>query len=500
MANGTPYLSKSRFIKGLQCHKALWLLTHSPQSQDVVSASQQATFDAGSNVGILAQRLFPGGVEIPFDGLSVAQQLRMTRDEIEKGATTIYEAAFSFDNVFVKVDILHKGRYGWELHEVKASTETKEVYLHDIAVQYYVVAGAGIPVTRAALVHINNQYVREGDIDVHDLFTIQDVTETIQGRQTDVVHALDEMRAMLQKEMPVVDIGPYCDNPYRCSFHDHCWSHIPSPSVFDFAGQGKPDVFPLYRQGIIKMEDVPRESLGWRQQLQYDGTIFLKNSLDATAIRAFLDTIRYPLYFMDFETTCMIPVPPYNGVKPYQPVPFQFSLHFQHSPDAPLQHTAFLGNPDEDPQEPFLNALLHALPEDACIIVWNQGFEKKILTQLSQRFPDCLDYIDRLKENIIDLMVPFREKLIYHWQFNGSYSIKAVLPALIHDMDYANLGICDGGMASDGWMRMVASSSEDERAEIRSQLLEYCHMDTLAMVKILEKLKIYTIPRCDHGE
>lgn len=173
------FLSKSRFIKGLQCHKQLWLLTHRPELQDEVSVAQQAVFDAGTDVGILAQSLFPGGIEIPFDGMSLSAQLALTREAIGNGAQTIYEAAFSFDNLFVKADILHRGESGWELYEVKGSTRLKDVYLNDIAVQYHVLTGAGITIAKAALVHIDSDYVRQGAIDVRQLFGIMDVSELV---------------------------------------------------------------------------------------------------------------------------------------------------------------------------------------------------------------------------------------------------------------------------------------------------------------------------------
>lgn len=195
--SATPYLSKSLYIKGLQCHKALWLHKNRPELKAKPSAAQQAAFDSGTDVGVLAQGLFPNGVLVPYDGLSHAEQLAMTLAALEKGERTIYEATFSFDNVFVKVDILHRGKAGWEIYEVKSSAECKEVYLNDIAVQYYVVAGSGLPITRAALIHINNSYVRHGDIEVEKLFTIPDVTEKVLVRQADVPGNLTFMRQAL---------------------------------------------------------------------------------------------------------------------------------------------------------------------------------------------------------------------------------------------------------------------------------------------------------------
>ena len=488
MAKFTPFLSKSRFIKGLQCHKALWLFTHCPELRDEVSASQQAVFDAGTDVGILAQDLFPGGVEIPFDDLTVPEQLAKTQAELNKGTKTIYEAAFSFDNVFVKVDILHKGRNGWELYEVKGSVELKEVYLNDIAVQYHVVTGSGLKITKAALVHIDNSYVRHGNINVHSLFAIQVITETVLERQPLVTQELIAMRTMLKNEMPAIDIGPHCSDPYTCAFWGHCWSHIPSPSVFDFVDLGKPDGFKLYDQGMLNMKDVLRATLGWRQQLQLDGILLQKNVINADAIRAFLATIWYPLAFMDFETTYLTPVPLFDGTRPYQAVPFQFSLHWLDAPDGTLQHREYLAPATGDPQEPFLMALPDALPENACIISWNKGFEGKIVKALGNQFPQHQIRLQAIIDNMVDLMAPFRSKHIYHWQFDGSYSLKAVLPALIPELTYDVLTISDGAAAASSWLQMRATESAEDQDQLRRNLLEYCHLDTLAMVRILDKI------------
>ncbi len=488
MAKYSPFLSKSLYIKGLQCHKALWLHKNRPELKDDVSTAQQAVFDAGTDVGILAQHLFPGGVEVPYDGLSTAQQVTMTRRLIDEGVETIYEAAFNFDNIFCKVDILHKGVNGWGLYEVKNSTDKKDVYVNDIAVQYLIVTGSEIPVSSACLVHINNQYVRHGDIDVPQLFTILDVTEEIVAKQAELHENIAAMRSMLQGEMPAIDIGPHCSNPYECSFSGYCWSHIPSPSVFDFADLGKPDGFALYKQGIVKMEDVSRETLGWRQQMQLDGCLHQKNVVDVAAIREFLNSLWYPLAFLDFETTCLMAVPLFDGTRPFQPVPFQFSLHLQNTSGAPIQHREFLAPAVGDPQEPFLHALLDVLPENACILSWNKGFEGKILRMLAERFPMHSERLHHLIDNLVDLMAPFRSKQIYHWKFDGSYSIKVVLPALVPELSYETLSISDGGTAADAWLRLRASSDPEEQKQIRGNLLEYCHLDTLAMVRILDEL------------
>lgn len=484
------FLSKSRFIRGLQCHKALWLLTHRPELQDKISAAQQAVFDSGSDVGKVAQGLLPNGVEVPYEGMKVSQQLAMTEKEISKGTTTIYEAAFKYAGIFAKVDILHSGPDGWELYEVKGSTGVKEVYLNDIAVQYFIAVGAGLKISKANIVYINNTYTRNGDIDVHGIFYIEDVTDIIHEKQDYIAGEIKRQQEMLATSMPSIDIGPHCFDTYECSFHGHCWQHIPSPSVFDFADIGKPDAFALYRQRIVKMQDVPTEDLGWRQLLQCDGVIHKKNHFDQAAVTQFLEALWYPLAFLDFETTCLTAVPLFDGTKPYQAVPFQYSLHVQKDDEpAAVEHYEFLADGDSDPRRPFIESLLSSVPQGACVITYNKSFEQRILRDLAASCPEYADRIAAVIEGMVDLMAPFRAKHVYHWQFNGSYSIKSVLPALVPGLSYEDLEIKDGGLAADNWLRMRSGVSREEEMKIRADLLAYCKLDTWAMVEILKWLK-----------
>lgn len=483
------YLSKSLFIRGLKCHKALYLQKFRPELKDDVSEMTQRGFDVGNDVGSLSQQLFPGGAIVPYEGLSHAEQLDMTQSLIRQGLKTIYEATFSHDDVLVKVDILHLGENGWEIYEVKASSSQKDYHVNDLSVQYYVVAGTGLPVVRACLVHINKHYVRNGDIEADKLFTMVDLTETAKDKEPFIRKEIEKQRSMLSADEPVIDIGPHCAEPFACDFHGHCWSHIPSPSVFDYRDVGKPNGFRLYQQGIVRMEDVPLDSLGWRQKMQLDGVLHQKNHIDVDAVRNFTDSLWYPLYFMDYETTFMTPIPMFDDTWPYQQVPFQFSMHVIQEPGGELEHHVFLADGATNPQKEFLEKLLAIIPRNACILVWNQGFEIPRLKELAEAFPEKSGEIDHLINSIRDLMIPFRDKSIYHWQFNGSYSIKVVLPALAPELSYDNLDINDGGMAASAWVRMIQSNDEQEKSVIRKQLLQYCHLDTLAMVRILEKMK-----------
>jgi hypothetical protein len=220
-----------------------------------------------------------------------------------------------------------------------------------------------------------------------------------------------------------------------------------------------------------------------------DGFLNQKNVVNTAAVSKFLDALWYPLCFLDFETTYMTPVPLFNGTGPYQQVPFQYSLHILEKPGAELRHNDFLAPVGENPQIPFLQNLLAAIPQDACILTWNQAFEKGRLKELADYSPDHRQEIATIIKNIRDLMAPFKRKDIYHWQFAGSYSIKAVLPALVPELSYKELAVSNGEIAANTWLRMHQESDEGQIAELRQQLLVYCHLDTLAMVRIMEKMQ-----------
>lgn len=481
-------LSKSRFIKGLQCHKALYLHIHRPELAGVVTAERQAIFDSGSEVGEAAHGLFPGGVLVPYEGLSHGEQIAMTRQEIEKGTEVIYEAAFSYDDVFVKVDILRRGAGGWEIYEVKSSASMKDVYFPDAAVQYYVLGGSGLGVSRAFLVHINNEYVRRGAIEPLKLFTVNDVTADVEGRQDTVREEIARQRAMLAGSEPVIDIGPHCSNPYECDFMDHCWKHIPAEgSVFDIKGSSALP-FKLYSQGIVRLRDVPFTFLSPRQRMQVDAALKKDVYVSRDALRDFLGTLWYPLYFLDFETF-MTAIPIYDGTRPYQQIPYQYSLHWIDGEGGDLRHTEFLAAAGVDPREELIRKLSGDIPDEGCVLAYNAGFEIGVLQRLSEWFPSQMGKVGNIVANTRDLAEPFRRRDVYHWQFGGSYSLKAVLPALVPEMSYKELEVQNGSMAMDAYFRMCGTTDDEERERLRAAMLEYCRMDTLAMVRLLEVLK-----------
>ena len=423
------YLSKSLYIRGLQCHKSLYLEKlyrdldgeAAAKLKDETTAETKALFDSGHRVGETAWGLFPGGVLVPYIEAEngVAEQLRLTSEAMKNGTKVIYEASFQYDGIFVKVDILHKGRQGWEIYEVKAGTKVAPVYVDDAALQYYVLTGAGIKVSKVCISYINNGYVRKGALDVKKLFTSEDITSQVKEKQPFVIEQLKKQRRMLSGKIPKIDIGPHCSEPYECDFCDHCWKHIPDDSVFDLREKGV-DRFALYAQGIIKQKDISLDLLNKKQRQQVVATMRKQNAIDKKKITEFLKALSYPLYFLDFETF-MSAIPLYDGVKPYQQVPFQYSLHYQNKKDGKLYHSEFLAKPGIDPRKPLLEKMLTEIPDDVCILTYNMSFEKGVLTELAAHYPKHKKKIEKWIDNIQDLMVPFRQRDVYYWKFKGSY-------------------------------------------------------------------------------
>ena len=485
--NITSYLSKTLYIRGLQCHKSLYLDRHQPELRAEPTPELEALWASGHEVGDFAHMLFPGGVVVPFEGLTKDEQLAKTREEIDRGTKAIYEATFSHDGVFVKADIIVRNRGYWDLYEVKSSTSVKEHYWDDVAVQYHVLSGSGLPIHKAYLVHINNGYVREGDIVPEELFVLQDITGIVKEKQHSIPDTLAEMRAVLRGTMPKIDIGPHCNDPYECDFTNYCWQHVPEDSVFSLRGRGI-DRWELYRHGVIKLEDVPLDSLNLMQRMQVEYHLNRKSHADPAKVREFLEKVRYPACFLDFETFASA-IPRHDGTRPYQQVPFQYSLHRIDAKGEEARHYEYLAQPGVDPRREIAEKLLGEIPEGACVLVYNMAFEKRVLRELGEFLPKRRKRLNALAGGIIDLMEPFKRRDIYHWRMNGSYSLKTVLPVLVPEMTYEHMEISDGAMASEAFFTMENIADPVELARLRKALLEYCKQDTLGLVRLLEKMR-----------
>ena len=292
--------------------------------------------------------------------------------------------------------------------------------------------------------------------------------------------------------MPNIDIGEQCYNPYTCGFFNYCRKHIPENSVFDFSGMHLAKKYELYRDGIINLNDVPEGySLSKNNQLQLDVYKNNKPVTNKKAIKAFVSDLKYPLYFMDFETF-QPAVPLFNNSKPYQQIPFQYSVFLKKVKNSKPSHFEFLAEPGDDPREKFIENLLKVTREKGDVLVYNKSFEITRLKEIARDFPEYADEIDKFILRIKDLMVPFQKKYYYAPGMKGSYSIKAVLPALVPELSYNALEINEGGLASIAYESLQTETDLMFIAEIKQQLLEYCKLDTFGMVRILEKLATLT--------
>lgn len=482
-------LSKSRFQKGLQCPKALWIACNASDLADPVPESRQAIFDMGHAVGELAQKRFPGGVLVAEDHLHSAEALETTQRLLASPAPSIYEAAFWRDGVLVRADIITRVAEGvWDLYEVKSGTRVKPENVTDVAVQLWVLEGAGIRIRRAFLMHVDNTYVYEGGgYDLSRLFVAEDVTSLARDFLPVVPGKVEEMLALIEGPEPDIPIGAHCKKPYTCDFYGHCHRFLPQQPVTELIRVRPELLSSLISDGIYSLRDIPSDYPGLSAEqrrvceLVRSGENKIVGDLPGT-----LSALEYPIHFLDFETFSSA-LPLIAGTRPYQAVPFQWSDHVLRE-NADLEHRDFLYEGIGDPRRPFLESLLEALGESGSIVVYSH-YENTQLEALSREFPELAQRISAVQARLFDLERVIKAH-VHHPACLGYTSIKVVLPALVDDLSYAGLGISDGDTASRRYLEAAKRDLSDERrTELFDDLRDYCGTDTLAMVRILESLR-----------
>lgn len=361
MAKSNYILSKSTFVKGNQCTKALYLNRFHKELKDKISDTQEAIFAQGANVGLLAQKLFPGGIDLsPEDYTKFDQAVEQTKVALLKGNKTLYEPAFVFDEVLCALDILSKVNGKWSAFEVKSSTSVSDTYILDSALQYYVITNSGIKIDDIFIVYINNQYIKNGELDLNKLFIKESILEQVLELQSFIPTKIKELKTVLnQNKIPKVEIGEHCGNPYPCDFAGHCWKHIPENSVFDIANLRAAKKFELYQKDVVEVKDIPRSfplnDKQWQQVESHlnDTTVIAKDE-----IKYFIEQLNFPLRFLDFETFQLC-IPVFDNSRPYQQIVSQYSLHTLSSKKGKLQHAEFLAEANgKDPRIGFVESLI----------------------------------------------------------------------------------------------------------------------------------------------
>lgn len=463
-------LTKSRYLAGLESHALLWRIVYDSESIPEPDETLRNRFSTGKEAEELAKKLYPG---IDLSRLPFKNNLEATKDAL--GKKTIYEAGVMSGNLYARIDILRSDK-GLELIEVKSSTKVKNIHLQDVAFQKYVLDKAGFSVKKVSMLIINNEYVRENDLEIEKLFKKVDVTEDVNALQPEVEENIKGMFQVL-KYVEQPDFDPYdiTKSEYGNIFIEEFLQGLPENNIFQFASIHKNKALELYNQGIIKMSDAPDFYLNDKQLIQKNNEEYI----DKESIKKFLEKLKGNLNYLDFETF-QTAIPLFNNTRPYQQIPFQYSLHLKG------KHKEFLYEGYEDPRPSFIQALKKDI-EPGPIIAFNMSFEKKILKDLARDFPEHKDFLDSLITRFIDLAEPFKKFNYYNQKQKGSYSLKAILPQF-SNLNYEELNISDGEQASRAFYEMTYKIKKQNN-KIREELLKYCELDTYAMILIHQKLE-----------
>jgi len=463
-------------MSGLQCEKKLWLETH---RKDLLkhSARTEAVFAKGFRVGEMACREFPDGVMMPDD---LREALVRTQAALAQ-KIPIFEATFQHEGVLVRIDILEPDGDGWVLNEVKASTSVKDVHVPDCAIQAWLLEQAGVTVTRVNLMHVDNSFVYPGNGDYRGLFIRADLTEAVRELLPQVPKWVSRLRSVLGDECPEIDIGDQCTSPYDCAFRTLCAPPGPEYPVGILYRGGK-RVQELIDAGYIDLTDVPRELLRGEMHVhQWEASRSGDPYIGEGAIRS-IGSLGFPRYYLDFETAAPA-VPIWAGTRPYQAIPFQWSIHAEHE-DARTEHFECLVTDGSDPRRVFAERMIEALGNAGAILTYS-AYEKRIINELITVLPDLAAPLEAIKARLFDLL-PLTREHYYHPNMKGSFSIKAVLPTIAPEMNYADLDdVSDGGAAEAAFLEIVDARCPPERKQIlETALLRYCRMDTEALLKL----------------
>lgn len=485
----SSFLSKSKYLHGRQCSKLLWYEYHRKSDIPSPEPAIQFAFDEGHRVGDLAQKLFPGGLTVPRDWEPLKQHEKSL--SLLAKRLPLFEAGFVFGQAYALADILAPvDDDAWDLIEVKSGTSVKEEHYHDVAFQRYVYEGAGVKIRHCYIYYVNKEYVRRGEIIPEQFFAKRDITMETQVLAGQVPKALEAvLKVVDSSEMPEIKVGPHCDSPHHCPLSDICWQVLPSEDDIFSLHSGGSKSWELWDAGVNRLTDIPENyELNYRQIIQVAAHKSGQPYIDRQLIKEFLAQLRYPLFFLDFETISTA-IPLYEGLSPYQPVPFQYVVYRQESETAKPEHFSFLSPDGDDPRLRVLAQLKELFGEEGSVIAYSAQFEKSRLKTAAQAFPEYREWVERLLDRFVDLLEPFQKFYYYHPAQKGRASLKNVLPALT-GRGYGSLEIAEGGSAAAEFYRTTFGNvSQEERQKVRLALEIYCDQDTHGMVEILNFLR-----------
>jgi hypothetical protein len=487
-------LSKSKLLAYRQCPKRLWLEIHR-RDLIVLSTSTQTSMALGHEVGAIARKIYDHegcGHFLDLVQLGFSELLAQSKTLIEEANAPLFEAGFSANGALALADILlpvnDGNKRAWRMVEVKSSTSVKDYHRDDVAIQAYVARAAGVPLQSIAVAHIDSTWIYQGNGDYRGVLVESDLTSEAFARGVEVeswIAGAQDVAASISE--PLTRIGGQCNSPHACSFQTYCWR---SMLRAEYPVSWLPNIKGKALKACVAfdaadMRDVPDHLLNAQQLRVKNCTIDQEVYFDSEG--AANDLVTYPLpgYFLDFETA-MFAVPIWAGTRPYQQIPFQFSLHVLSS-TGELLHQEFLDLSGDDPRLPFTQALVDTCGVEGPIFVYSARFEKTRIKELADRFPDLRTRLLDINSRMVDLLDIAVDRY-YHPRQQGSWSIKNVLPAIAPDLGYEQLdGVQNGEMAMTAFKEAIEENcSIDRKKVIETQLRQYCALDTLAMVKIWE--------------
>lgn len=492
-------LTKSLFVNGLQCSKWLWLNFNRPEELPEFSTHAQHLFNEGHKVGEFAKSLFP-------DGIAVKEQLNSQENDKEsrellKKRKPLFEAGFIHKDgrCYARADILVPVNTNeWDIYEVKGATQVKKEYYQDVAFQKYIYESAELKIRNCFVLHINNEYVRMGKIEPKEFFVAASIDDEVAEEMENVESNIKKLLEITSlKECPEFKKGENChEDEFKVHTNDQFLKDHPKCDIFDLYWGGKKAI-ELFNAGILYIKDMSEEHFTTRsqkkqQKIQHEVTKTGERHCDKDELKAFIKNLKYPLYFMDFETYATA-IPLYDKLKPYQPIPFQFSVHAIEKYGSKPKHYSFIASGIEDPRPTFAKELQKALDKEGTILVYYQSFEKSRLKEIGEFFPESATWIKAVLKRIIDLYDPFKNFAYYHPSQKGSASLKKVLPALT-GKGYDDMEIGNGTDASLAYLFITHGSYDGKKAtpqeieKVRNDLAKYCGQDTEGMIWILDKL------------
>lgn len=463
-------LTKSKFRQYLTCPREFWLAHQVPElfiSEDT-----------------------PHYQHLREQGYEFQKQARKL--DVLSTPNVQYEREFTTDRFYAKADavITDPTTGALSIYEIKSSASVKEDHLYDTAFQKAVAEAAGEPIASINIVHVNTQYTRNGEVDAGQLCTVVNVTAEVDAVMPDVLNLMEAAHATFSGPSPEVSITAYCDSKLDCTFIRHHFSDLPDYTIFNIPRLAAKKIEELLAANIVDIRHIPADfKLSDRQRAQVNAAQSKETLIDREAIAERLSVLEYPLCFLDYETFGFA-VPQFSGVRPYQQMPFQYSLHMIDSPGAAERHEWHISTAEDEPARQMAESLHDSLGGNiGTVIVWSQGFESKVNREVAEMYPEYADFFTAINEKTFDLRKIFSDLLYIHPDFRGRDSIKMVMPVLT-DLSYDSLEIQEGMSASINWYRWSQGRFQNaEKDAVYKGLQDYCHLDTLAMVRIFEVLR-----------